>query len=108
MENEFQMPILGHGHTEGTVRREVYRETPGYCIAHCYLPKGETWQFPDMFGLEETDRQEREANQMAVNAVMTMGQNSDTDDKIRIERGLMKYCKSTEEEDLVITVNYHY
>jgi len=34
-----------HLHTTPT----VLRESTGYCIAHCYLPAGEQFQFPELF-----------------------------------------------------------
>ena len=38
---------------------------------------------------------------MAVNTVLSLGQNPDLDDKIKLDHGLMKFDVSTEEEDLV-------
>ena len=44
----YGMGQQGYGWTdEGAQKQHIMRETEGYCIAHCYLPAGETFQFPE-------------------------------------------------------------
>ena len=40
----------GYGWADrGVFQQHVMRETDGYCIAHCFLQKGESFNFPDLF-----------------------------------------------------------
>merc|ERR1712168_1318255 len=86
---------------EGTTRRQVIRETPGHCIAHCYLPKGETFYFPDMFGLEASDAADNTPEAQAIEAVKLFDNKEFFDvDRLLEEHKLEKYQVNSDIDDL--------
>lgn len=46
--------LEGHGFQHGVNIQKITRETEGYSIAHCYLPIGKEFEFPDIFLRNET------------------------------------------------------
>jgi len=97
----YSQQLTGYNANEGTTRREVIRETPGHCIAHCYLPKGETFYFPDMFGLEASDAADNTPEAEALEAVQVFSfpENFDVE-RLYGEHKLEKYRENSDMDDL--------
>jgi len=92
--------LTGHNMNEGTTRRQVLRETPGFCIAHCYLPEGETFYFPDMFGLEATDLAEGSHDFMAETLFQFLDAKQLDSTKLENDHNLSRYRENSEMENL--------
>jgi len=76
------------------------RETPGFCIAHCYLPEGETFYFPDMFGLEATDLAENSQDFMAESIFQFLDAKQLNHEKLENDHNLGQYRENSEMENL--------
>lgn len=77
--------VQGYGWADNdAILPTIMRETDGYCIAHCFLPRGESFNFPDLFnrrkgGSEEDDVQEMLKDKDSLGKKFRIENNLDTE-----------------------------